>query len=209
MDQTFQRHCAIKVSIKELVDGTYVTEQENNPNYLRTAAGQILYRVNVVGIILEKKEQGSITTFTLDDGTGTIAARCFEENKNVNVLKIGEAVLLIGKVRMYNQEKYLSPEIIRKISSSWLKVRALEIKKNMENSTPISSPLEEGVIEKENRELPLEKLTKLIKELDQGGGAMIEEVISKSHVEGAERWIELMLEKGEIFQNLPGKIKIL
>ncbi len=53
------------------------------------------------------------------------------------------------------------------------------------------------------------KIRELIKELDQGEGALIEEVKEKAKVEKVEELLEKMLEKGEIFQNLPGKVKVL
>ena len=57
--------------------------------------------------------------------------------------------------------------------------------------------------------LPIQKLTNLIKELDTGDGVLIEEVISKSPLNDTEQLIEKMLENGDIFQNLPGKVKVL
>ena len=38
---------------------------------------------------------------------------------------------------------------------------------------------------------------------------MIEELISKSMLNDTEQLIEKMLENGDIYQNLPGKIKVL
>ena len=48
----------------------------------------------------------------------------------------------------------------------------------------------------------------LIKELDPGEGVPIEVIIEKSDLEDAEKLLKKMLEKGDIFQNQPGKVKI-
>ena len=68
---------------------------------------------------------------------------------------------------------------------------------------------EEENISEEAELLPIQKLTNLIKELDTGDGVLIEEVISKSPLNDTEQLIEKMLENGDIFQNLPGKVKVL
>jgi hypothetical protein len=157
-------------------------------------------------------------------------------------------------VRQYNQEKYLTSEIVKKLDSSWLKLRKTELHekfsllpeakkedeiqkgKEIFASLPEIKPLkatlfeEKGVIplkeglkddevieEEEILEevveekvlLPTQKLLLLIKELDQGNGVLMEEVLSKSPLNDTEKLLEKMLEKGDIFQNLPGRVKVL
>ena len=157
---------------------------------------------------------------------------------------------MIGKIRKYNEEKYLSPEIIRKIDPLWLKIRNTELKKNSEQKKemdlkqvtidengerkkkekkserkqiPLKLEKEKEKIkssESQNKKtettkivedfsLPSEKIIKLIKERDKGQGVFIEELIEKSSLDGTEKIIERMLENGDIFQNLPGKVKVL
>ena len=62
---------------------------------------------------------------------------------------------------------------------------------------------------KEEFALPSQKIMGIIKELDKGSGAFIEEIIERSPLEETEKIIEKMLESGEIFKNMPGKIKAL
>ena len=62
---------------------------------------------------------------------------------------------------------------------------------------------------KEDILLPIEKIKKIIEEMDTGDGVLIEEIISKSPLNDTEEVIEKMLEAGDIFQNLPGKVKVL
>ena len=76
-----------------------------------------------------------------------------------------------------------------------------------ENETKIEE--EKETVSEEAELLPVQKLTNLIKELDTGDGVLIEELISKSPLNETEQLIEKMLENGDIFQNLPGKVKVL
>ena len=54
-----------------------------------------------------------------------------------------------------------------------------------------------------------EKIVTLIKELDNGAGADMQELVNKCDTEEAEKIIKTMLEQGEIFEIKPGKLKIL
>ena len=177
---TYQRQEAVKVVIRELLDGKYVQEQEDLPNYLLKANNQKIYRLNLMATILHKQIQGAITDFILDDGSGQITLRSFEENRQLEQLKVGIVIMVIGKLRSYNQEKYIAPEIVKSIDPSWLKIRALEMKEKiaaeMEASlthSPAEQELVEGVTEeefKQNNEkereeiemLPIQKVAKLI-----------------------------------------------
>jgi len=235
VDNKITRATAIKTAIIELNKGEFVQEKEQNPNYLKTLDGRIIYRINVLGIIANKDKVGSMTNMLLDDGTGQITLRFFEENVTLNKLTLGDVILVIGKVRIFNEEKYISAEIVKKTSSGWLKVRLAELKDQIENlaSIPIMPEKkklpsnkndqkadetfeEENINElegemniKNNPLLPMEKVLLLIKELDKGDGALIEDVLERAMIDEPERILEKMLEKGDIFQNQPGKVKVL
>ncbi len=234
---SYVRHIAIKTSIGQLLQGTYIQEDENNPNYLLTPSQQKISRLNIIAVILTKEQVGNITNLLVDDGTGSIVIRSFEENLQLQKLQIGDAVLLIGRLRMYNQEKYISPETVKKIDRAWLMVRSLELKKLSEGiqtkplqDTPgeiarptpektskedsTTAPIEDlsredQEIDKTSELLPVQKMIQLIKELDLGEGVLIEEIIEKSILKESEKLIEKMLENGDIFQIVPGKVKVL
>ena len=206
-DKPSPRHIAHKIAIYDLLKAQYIIGDEQSSNYLLCNEERIS-RVNIIAVIVARETQGTITTFYFDDGTEKIAVRFFEEHKNITQLQIGDVVLVIGKVRLYNEERYLSPEISKKIDPLWLKVRSLE--RPVQNTNQKLNNIKEEIIyENLSKNLPLEKLTKLIQELDQGDGVLIEEVITKSFLKDAEVWIEKMLQDGEIFQNQPGRVKVL
>jgi RPA family protein len=162
MVEQYERQAAVKVKIKEIKEGSYVVEEGWKPNYLLTKRGEKIFRVNLMGVVLDKEERETITSLVLDDGSGKISVRSFEEVKNLKEVEMGGGVLVIGKIREFNDEKYVSPEIIKKVDSCWLKIRRLEL-------------------EKEKK--------------------WVEEEV-KERVEEKE-------EEGEIFQNLPGRVKVL
>jgi len=225
----FDRDSAIKTTIKEVTCGDYVQEGDQSVNYLLTKNGQKLFRVNITAAVLHKEIHGTITNTLIDDGSEKIILRSFEENKVIREITIGDVVLIIGRVRVYNKEKYLSPEIVKRINPLWLKVRSLElknfgeegVKNNDRNQSLVKEeknleiPEEKGVDGefyedvKEDLVLPVQKLRKLIAELDDGNGVSIEEVIEKSLLDNTDDLIKKMLENGDIFQNTPGKVKVL
>lgn len=215
--KNFNRDIAVKAAISTILNGQLRPEDEQGRSYLLVETGEKIQRLNILATILGIESQGLITTLYLDDGTGKIALRFFEETEFR--FEIGQSLLIIARPRSYNQEKYLAPEIVKLIDPAWLKVRALELKqlipaalnliedskwmKDEENS--------EGVIEEVEEEvtLPAEKVINLIKMNDTGDGVMIETILEKSHLNDTEQIIKRMLERGEIFQNAPGKVKIL
>ncbi len=256
----FLRYPAIKAAIKDLEEGQYIEEQDQNPNYILIQGRTKIVRINVMATIVHKEMRGTITNVLIDDGTAKITLRFFEENKAALDLEIGEVVLIIGRVRVYNQEKYIFPEIVKKINPLWLKLRSQELQKQegdkergergTENKNPnhsnpqsifnpasvrstiasnavldlaknkngisIQIPIlkaEEGIITEEIEEnnplLPFQKLSKLIAELDKGEGVLIEEILEKSLLDKTEELLEKMLENGDIFQNTPGKVRVL
>ena len=222
--KSFYRHPAVKITIKELEDSNYVEEQNQNPHYILTADQKKIFRVNVLGIIVHKELRGTVNNLLIDDGTEKIMVRFFEENKNLLDLEVGEIVLILGRVREYQKEKYILPEIVKKTNSLWLKVRARELQ--IATPSPESLPPErkntaveakkekdEIIIEEDIEDnlasLPFQKIIKLITDLDRGDGVFIEELLEQSPLKKTEELLEKMLENGNIFQNLPGKVRVL
>jgi len=204
------------ISIRDIIGGTYVQEQENEPNYLLTIKKEKIYRCNIMATILTKEKNGFIINFTVDDGSGIIVVRSFEINKLIEELKVGDTILIIGKIRIYNNDKYVSPEILKKIDPVWLKTRKIsknldkpeEIVKNINSSQNTEEIIEEEIIDN-MEDFPFQKIIKLIKELDNGEGVFIDNILEKSSLKDTEKIIEKMMERGEIFQIGPGRVKVL
>ena len=94
-EQYQERQVAVKVKIKEINEGSYVVEEGWKPNYLLTKSGKRVSRANIVGVVLDKEERGAIANLVLDDGSGKIVVRSFEEIKNLKEIAIGEGVSFV------------------------------------------------------------------------------------------------------------------
>ncbi len=229
----FKRHVAQKVSLATITSGTHIKEAEDAPNFLLTQENKKVYRINVMGIIISIEKTGSITSMLLDDSTDVMTLRFFEESSKINAISVGSSVLIVGKVRTYNGSMYVTPEIIKEIDPAWLKVRAHELKE-LKNQAPtlespkpsVSTPENVSKVEPATKELEVEDFTQeagtqqsdllpeeilidLIRTLDTGEGVAIEDIIEKSTINNAEDIIQRLIANGEIFNNLPGKVKVL
>lgn len=206
--QTQKRQVAYKLSIKNLLDGQYVREEGWQPNYI-DFNGNKVSRTNIIGTVVLKNDENNIV---LDDGTGKISLRIFEGNTFFEEVDVGDIVIVIGRPREFGSERYILPETLKKIEDpAWVKVRSYELKGNNSSDEEKEEVPEEEIKESEitSSEDPSEKLFNLIKELDKGEGIDIEEIIKESNNSEAEVLIKKLLEKGEIFEVGPGKLKVL
>lgn len=210
MPETLQeqrkRQIAYKVRIKEIISGKYVKEEgEWTPNYIETA-GKHVSRVNLIGTVVSAPStETNFKSFVLDDGSGKINVRSFEKNNIFSNIDIGDVILMIGRPREYGSEKYIVPEIIKKIDDHrWLKVRALELEKDTSQEK-----IKTEIKIEEIKETPLNNIFNIIKELDKADGVDIEEIISVSKNQNVEKIIKTLLEGGEIFEIRPGKFRVL
>lgn len=136
---SFRRQTAYLCSSKDIHEGEYVKQEGWSPNYVMSDAG-VLARVRLIGIVIQEQERSIL----LDDGLGTIWLRYFDVKPNVTV---GEAVQVIGRPRMYNDEMYVSIEILRALpSQDWLSFftsKREEYKQFIPKDAPVSSRSEE------------------------------------------------------------------
>ncbi|MCS7131874.1 MAG: OB-fold nucleic acid binding domain-containing protein [Hadesarchaea archaeon] len=126
------RSTAYKVKIWELVNGKYVRPAEGTePSYLLTPWGQRISRARVMATVVDKylSNDQTYAALWLDDGSETIRLKAWREDiKTVADLKIGELVDIIGRVREYEGEVYLVPEMVSRVyDPNWELVRELEI----------------------------------------------------------------------------------
>ncbi len=146
-----ERRVAKKIDIKIVNSGKFVridrTSEENRyiPNYVESG-GMKISRVRVLATVLDKfvSEDGNYATLTLDDTTDTIRCKIFMNSKfedssskqkqvdleTVENIEKGGLVDIIGKVKEYNEERYIQPETIIKIEDpNFEALRKLELEK--------------------------------------------------------------------------------
>ncbi len=231
MPENNKRQTAYKIKIKDLLEGNYVVEDGWKPNYVITPYNLRVSRVNLVGVVLEKiqtGEAGKQETVIIDDGSGKIGLRSFEENKMLSILQIGDMIAVIGRPREYGSEKYIVPEIIKQIKDKkWIEVRKLEhmkiysklprinqeeINVQHQDNALLDASKEEIITDDTNEKVEttsIEKVIQTIKELDSGDGADIEEVKKGSDVTNSEEVLDMLLKRGDLFTIRPGRVKIL
>jgi len=139
-EQAWQRHTAVKTWIWNILNGVYLVKEGNEPNVL-LAGQQKMSRVSLVGVVVAKNEEPPTPTLLLDDGSGRIVVRSFEEQSSIAMCNVGEMISLIGRPREFGQEKYVVPEIIKKIEDpSWIELRKIELDA-IQKIAPLSSTI--------------------------------------------------------------------
>ena len=160
-------------------------------------------RVSVMATLVYKSEDiysGAI----IDDGSGRIPLKNFENRAILEDADVGDAVLVIGKVREFGDEKYILPEIVKKISMGWINVRKIEFNKFEGDKAAGSS--DNGKSEGFGMS---KDIYEMIKKLDDGSGVAIEDLVKKSDFQDTEKIVNRLLENGDVFEIKPGKIKVL
>ncbi len=230
VEESQKRQIAVKTRIIDLLKGKYIKEAGWMPNYILTEKGEKVSRINLIGVIVtDPIIDISYRSILMDDGSGRISIRAFQENKMFDNLNLGDPVFIIGRPREYNGQFYVFPEIIKKIhNKKWIEVRKLELeqktheKVQIKDAQPesinvpkeekveiVEEKIEEGKKDTGNEQDISKKIYDIIKNLDKGDGVDYEEVITKSGSVDAEKIISLLLKEGEVFEVSPGKLKIL
>ncbi|HDJ96580.1 MAG TPA: hypothetical protein ENG45_00725 [Candidatus Aenigmarchaeota archaeon] len=130
-----KRLTAVKVRIKDIVDGEFTRQEGLLPSYVTTKLGQRIGRVNIFATVIDKflSEDGNYASITLDDGTESIRAKTFGENVSMfDGIEVGDNVIVIGRLREYGEEIYINVEAIRKVEDpNYETLRKLEILKEI------------------------------------------------------------------------------
>ena len=130
MTVEMKRITAVKADLKSICGGSFVKQEGFNPSYLLDRSGQKLSRVRVLATVVDKfvSEDGKYASITLDDGTGTIRAKSFKAVVILENVSKGDMIDLIARIRFYNDEVYLMPEIIYKpLDPNFLTLRKAEL----------------------------------------------------------------------------------
>jgi len=213
-----KRSTAYRVRISSLVNGEFLRQEGFNPSYIIINKNQVS-RINIIATIVSKylTEDGNYCALTLDDGSETIRAKAF----GVDVAKIkestvGSLVRFIGKVKEYNDEIYLIPEVIKEnIDPNWLLIDLVELGKpefiEIDPEKVITKKDKLEVIEVKESNNPNLEIINLIKSYDSGEGTPVTDIIKNSKLNKGEAKtiIVSLLKSGEIFEPKKGILKLL
>ena len=197
-----KRLCAAKTRIITALQGMFVKENGEIPNHVLLPNGTRMTRINILATIVQADITSGYPALILDDGTGKIMARAFEQTPLLETYTVGTIVMVIGRIREFSKERYLIPEAIKKITDPlWTVVRAKELEQEKIHEPPNTS-----VIHSVSTSSPL---VKIIKTLDSGEGADEEQVIAESGMLNAEQELQHLMHQGLLFSPKPGRIKVL
>src|SRR3989338_3715909 len=226
--EEIKRNVAYKAWIATLLSGNYIKGAgQFESGYINVKDNKVS-RVNLVGSIIDKYQWNNYLGVSLDDGSGVILLKSWNEDVNLfNGFEIGDLVLVVGKIKEYNNSIYVSPEIARKLDNPlWLKVRKLELIKEygevervetVANINPgssheddyVSNAIEEKVQSSSNNSTR-EILLSLIENLDSGMGADIDQVLEKSGLgDNGQKIIKDLIKEGEVFELQVGRLRVM
>lgn len=120
--------------IKDVTDGAYIKREGFDPNYVLSGYGQKISRARIMAVVVRifVSDDGNYAYVVLDDGTSTIRVKAFKDISSINDLKVGDVVDIIGKIREWNDERYMMPEIVRVVDNvNEEMLRKLEIVKQI------------------------------------------------------------------------------
>lgn len=202
MAETYKRHVAYKFRIGMLLTGKPVMEGER----LKVVEinGKNVVRTNIIANIVDKYVQDGEKKFaslTLDDATGQIKVKSFgDEIEKFSQFNQGDTVLVIGLLRTWNNEIYITPEILKKKDPSYLLLRKLEVEAEMPKTLdmPQLSALKDKILE-------------MVKTAEKDGGVDIERIIMelKERPDLINQEIKKLLEDGVAYEPRPGKLRYL
>lgn len=241
MKMAVERMPAKKVRIWDMVNGKYFagSKEELKPSYLITPFGQRVSRVNLFATVIDKflSEDRNYITVTVDDGTEAIRVKSFKESVVLlEGIELGDMVLVIGKIKEYNNEVYINCEVAKKINDpNYETFVKLEILKKLIDDKKIVKELknlanqvsedelksyakERFNIDEQTLQIIMEsraevdykpKILQVIDELDDGNGVEIGKILELSNLPEnvIERAIDELLSSGDLFEPHPGTLR--
>jgi|SRR3989344_1121307 len=201
-EQQLKRNIAYKLRIGDLFLGKQIIENE------RISCVELgdkkIVRINIIANVIEKYQadsESNFLSFTIDDASGQIRLKSFKEDSDrFKSINQGDTILVIGTLRIYNNELYIAPEIIKNYDPRYLLVRKLELEK--ENKPA-------AVVDKTQLQDIKSKVIEMIKQTEEGIDAdkLIMEI--KSSPDLINREIQKLLEEGVIYEPRPGRFRYL
>ena len=200
MADKIKRNIAYKYRIGNLLAGSPIQEGERLAHL--DIEGKQVIRTNVIANVIDKfiqegeKKYGAMT---LDDASGQIQIKFFGDDVDkIQNYNHGDTVMVIGLVRSWNNQIYLTPEIIKKKEPAYLLIRKLEIDKSAPKTIDKSKLVELK-----------DKIITLVKDSEKDGGVGIDKIItdSKEPPEVINQEIKKLLEEGTVYEPRPGKLR--
>tara|TARA_B100001287_G_scaffold108493_1_gene91414 strand:- start:251 stop:946 length:696 start_codon:yes stop_codon:yes gene_type:complete len=227
-----KRSTAHRIRLKNIVNSPYEKREGFNPSVIKFNNLEIS-RVNVIASIVGKylTDDQNYCAITLDDGSETIRVKNFgAEVGIIKELNVGDIVRIIGKVKEYNEEKYIAGEISKVLNPNWIIVNEIELSNQKQTTTDsstadsINKVIETKTNSSENEEIISissessdsessikQKILQYLKNNDNGNGVIMDQIMTSLDVSSEEVKDSLyeLLKVGEIYEPKKGILKIL
>ncbi len=145
---------AVKVRIKDLVEGTY------DGKSVSTLFGEVS-EARILGTLIDiyVTDDENYMALTLDDGTETVRIKAWRQDvEKLKKFSKGDFIDVVGKVREYNEEIYLTPEVVFKVSPNKWVLRELELMRlYLQYGGAVIEDAEKGSPEREEYEGEIEE----------------------------------------------------
>lgn len=200
--EPLKRNVAYKFRIGAILLGKPILENErlrfmeiNNKNVVR---------VNIIANIIDKfiqEGERKYASVTLDDATGQIRLKTFGDDViKFSELNQGDTIMVIGLLRYWSNEVYITPEIIKKKDPAFLLVRKLELE-----------ALEPKPVDKEKLLALKDKILQMVKSAEKDNGIEVEKIIMelKEHPTIINNEIKKLIDNAFIYEPRPGRLRYL
>lgn len=218
MMEQINRLIAYKLWLSNLKEENFVQRVgEFESSYVLLNNKQIT-RINIIADVVSKfnSEDGNYVTVTIDDGSAQVRIKTWREDTRIlNNISHGDIILLIGKIKKYNDEVYILPEIVKKVSPNEELLRRLELIKEY------GLPETENIHQEKEQEAVYEEISfssndlrnqllNLIEKYEEKLGISLEEIKQELHVNLLEinKVLEELVKEGQIYE-VKGKYRLL
>ena len=219
--EQINRLVAHKLWLNDLRENNFVvTTGEFESNYILLNDKKIS-RINVIANVVNKfqNEDKIYVTITIDDSSAQIRLKTWREDTRIlDNINIGDIVLVIGKIKRYNDEVYILPEIVKKVSPNEELLRKLELIK--EYGLP-QEPKEIKLEKEKEPEITYEEinfassnlrneLLNLIEKNEENLGIALEEIKTELHsnLEEVNKILEELIKEGQVYE-VKGRYRLL
>ncbi|VVB74569.1 OB-fold nucleic acid binding domain protein [Candidatus Tiddalikarchaeum anstoanum] len=217
-EDSYKRLTAFRVPINYLLSAP-LNKEGDSFEYLAFKDLKVS-RVRIVATIVSKKinDDRSYAYLVLDDGTETMRVKCWKEDvEKLEKPIVGDIIEIIGRVREWNSERYLSCESLHVVSdpNHWLyhEFELLMSKEKFERvNEKVETGVSTGVEKKESSDIKKEDLVlKIIKDNDIGKGTSFALIQRESKLDEAalKEVLSTLLNDSVIYEPQKNSYKLL
>jgi DNA replicative helicase MCM subunit Mcm2 (Cdc46/Mcm family) len=198
-----ERATSYKLGILEIMNGNWKGEGLH-------INGMEIKRARVMGTVVQKyvSDDKNYGFLVLDDETETIRIKAFKEEMSlIEGISAGDFAEVIGKVRKYNEEVYISPAIVVRIDNpNTYFLRKIELMKGFSPQKNLEVVEDYFADDKKKGEI-----LHLMKELDKGDGASFDKISEeiKMDKKDVEMVLYALLKDGQIYEPRQRRYRVL